>query len=200
MHTRVDIRHRRWLLFVVPLILGLVLALSACGTNVSTTTGAAPSGSTTTTPGVTATSSGVNATTPGVTATAPGATATSTQSQARANGCPNDTVVTAPLPTANVVLTNANSGTTVKAKKGDTIEVKLSFGHIWQGPTDLSQDLLTAQGPAGYAYPSAKFCVWRFLAAGTGSAHLSFEGRPICKPTQACPMYIMAVPFTIDIA
>ena len=137
MHTRVDRRHRRWLLFIVPLILGLVLALSACGTNVSTTTGAAPS-NTTPAPGATATSSGVTATTPGVTATAPGATATSTQSQARADGCPNDTVVTAPLPTANVVLTNANSGTTVKAKKGDTIEIKLSFGHIWQGPIDLS--------------------------------------------------------------
>src|SRR5579859_4390963 len=123
MHTRTGIRHRRSLLVVVPLILAFVLVLSACGTNTSTTTGAAP----------------------GVTATAPGVTVTPTQSQARANGCPNDTVVTTPPPAANVVLTNANSGTTITAKKGDMIEIKLAFGHVWQGPTDLSQALLTAQ-------------------------------------------------------
>jgi hypothetical protein len=98
-----------------------------------------------------------------------------------------------------VVLTNANSGTTITAKKGDTIEIKLAFGHTWQGPTNLSQSLLTVQGPAGYAFPSAKVCVWRFLAASTGTAHFSFEGRPICQPNQACPMYIMAVPFTVTI-
>lgn len=177
MHTNAGIRHYRLLASIIPLFLVLVLALSACGTNAPTSTGAAPAS----------------------TATAPVVTATPTQGQANTNGCPSSTVIAPPLPTANVVLTNADSGTTVTAKKGDTIEIKLSFGHVWQGPMDLAQGLLTAQGPVGYAYPAAKVCIWRFLAAGTGSAHFSFEGRPICKPTQACPMYIMAVPFTVDI-
>lgn len=175
MHTRADLTRRQAWILVVPFVLVLVLALAACGTN--TSTGAAP----------------------GSTATAPGATATSTQSQASANGCPSKTVVTSPPAAANVVLTNANSGTTITAKKGDIIEVNLPFGHTWQGPTGTAQNLLTVQGPAGYTYPSAKACVWRFLATGTGTVHLSFEGRPICPKGQACPMYVMAVPFTVDI-
>jgi hypothetical protein len=179
MCTHAGIMSRRSLLYVIPFVLVLVLTLSACGTNASTTTGTAP----------------------GSTATAPPATATATQSQSQAktDGCPNSTVITTPPPSANIVLTNTNSGTTITAKKGDTIEVNLPFGHTWQGPTNLSQNLLTTQGPAGYAFPSGKACVWRFLASSTGTAHLSFEGRPICKQGQACPMYIMAVPFTVDI-
>jgi hypothetical protein len=149
----------------------LVLALSACGTN--TTTGAAPGGNT--------------------------PTATATQSQANTNGCPNNTVVTTPPTAANVVLTNSNSGTTVNAKKGEIIEIDLPFGRTWQGPTSVSPNILSPQGPAGYAYPTAKACVWRFQVMGTGTVHLSFEGRPICKKGQACPMYVMAVPFTITI-
>ena len=177
MHPDRSRRHHPLLYSILPLVLALVLALSACGTNTTTTTGTAPV----------------------VTPTTPGITVTPTQSQARADGCPNDTVVTTPPPTANVVLTNANSGKTTTAKKGDIIEIKLAFGHVWQGPTDQAQTVLTTQGPAGYAFPAAKVCVWRYLAANVGTAHLSFEGRPICKPDQACPMYIMAVPFTVTI-
>ena len=176
MHTRADKIHRSSLILVILFVLLLVFVLSACGTN-TTTTGATPS--------------------PTATATAP--TATATRSQAIGDGCPNTTVVATPPPTANIVLTNANSGTTISAKKGDTIEVNLPFGHSWQGPTDFSPNLLTVQGPAGYAFPTAKACVWRFLAASTGTAHLTFAGRPICKQGQACPMYIMAIPFTVDI-
>lgn len=175
MHTSAGILRRRPLLIVIPVILVLVFALSACGTN-TTTTGSTP-GTPTSTPA-----------------------ATATQGQTTAEGCPNTAVVATPPAAATITLTNANSGNTVKAKKGDTIEVNLAFGHTWQGPTDMTQNLLTVQGPAGYALASAKACVWRFVASGTGTAHLSFTGRPLCKKGQVCPMYIIAVPFTIDIS
>lgn len=171
MYTRAGILRRWSLVLVVPCLLVLVLALSACGTN--TTTGAAPG------------------------STPPAATPT--QSQANTNGCPNNTVMTTPPAAANVVLTNSNSGSTINAKKGEIIEIDLPFGHTWQGPTSISPAILAVQGPAGYAYPTAKACVWRFQAMSAGTVHLSFEGRPICKKGQACPLYIMAVPFTITI-
>lgn len=174
MHLYAEIMRRRSSISIIPFVLVLIFVLTACGTN-TTTTGSAPD-NTTATPVVTA-----------------------TQSQTTANGCPNNTVVSNPPAAANIVLTNANSGGTVNAKKGDVIEIKLPFGHIWQGPTNISQDLLTIQGPAGYASSSAKACIWRFVANGTGVAHLAFDGRPLCKKGQICPMYIMAVPFTIDI-
>lgn len=173
--SAVLIRHRLWLM-LVPCLLMFVLAFSACGTN-STSTGSAPTG----------------------TATISGATVTPTQGQATKDGCPNSTVVTTAPPAPNVTLTNADSGSTVNAKKGDMIEINLPFGHAWQGPLTISQNLLEKQGPAGYTYPTAKACVWRFLATATGTAHLSFEGRPICQKNQACPMYVMAVILTVDI-
>lgn len=172
MYTSVHRVRRRVFFFSLSLALVLILAFSACGTN-TTSTGNSPSAS--------------------------GPTPTATQSQANANGCPNNTVVTTPPAPASVTLTSANSGKTVEVKKGDTIEIDLSFGHLWQGPTSLSQDLLTMQSPAGYASTTAKACVWRFVATGTGIAHLSFDGRPICKKGQLCPMYILAMPFTFDI-
>jgi hypothetical protein len=174
MYMRVHRVRRRTLSFVLPLALAFVFALSACGTNTSTTTGNSPSASKPTPP--------------------------ATQSQAtNVNGCPNNTVVTTPPTPANVTLSNSNSGNTVEVKKGDTIEVRLPFGHAWRGPITLSQNLLAMQTPAGYASSMAKACIWRFVATGTGIAHLSFNGRPICKKGQLCPMYVLAVPFTLDI-
>ncbi|HEX7737097.1 MAG TPA: hypothetical protein VF458_19790 [Ktedonobacteraceae bacterium] len=176
MHTYAGIMRHRLFVLVVPCTLMLIFALTACGTN--TTTGSAPGATVTTTLA---------------------ATATATQGQATAEGCPSSTPVTTAPPAANVVLTNANTGTTINAKKGDIIQVDLAFGHKWQGPLTNSQNLLAAQGPAGYVSNTAKACVWRFQAVATGTAHLSFAGRPICKKDQVCPMYILDVPFTIDI-
>ncbi len=157
------------------LVLVFIFLLTACGTN--TTTGS-PSGS-------------------GATTQTPAPTAT--QSQASANGCPSSAVVTTQPAQAGVVLTNKNTGSTVNVTKGETIEVDLPFGHAWSGPANFSQGLLAMQTPAGYASSTAKACVWRFSATGTGIAHLSFVGRPICKKGEACPMYVMAVNFTLDI-
>jgi hypothetical protein len=176
MLTRKNISQHRFSFFVLPLVVALVFVLCSCGTNSVSTTGSAPA-----------------------TPTTPAVTPTPTQSQAQLDGCPSNVVVTTPLPSASVVLTDASSGKTMTVKKGDTIEIHLAFGHSWQGPMKLEPNILTAQGPTGYAFPTAKACVWQYRADSTGTAHLTFEGRPICKPNQACPMYIMAVSFTIEI-
>ena len=176
MYTRAAIMHRQSQVFIASFVLLLVLVLSACGTN-GTTSGSA-SGTTTSTPG---------------------ATATATQAQGTKDGCPNTTVVTTAPPAATIVLTSSQSGATINAKQGDTIEINLPFGHLWQGPTNASLSPLAVQGPAGYAYSSARSCVWRYVAASTGTVHLNFVGRPICQKNQACPMYLMDVPFTIDV-
>ncbi len=161
---------RSWMLFGA-FVLALVFVLSACGTN--TTSGSQSSF------------------TP---------TPTSTPKHlANANGCPNNTVVTTPPAPASVILTNKNSGNTISVSKGETVEVHLPLGMAWSGPTNLSQELLTMQGPAGYADSATNACVWRFVAVGTGTAQLAFVGRPICKKGQLCPMYIMAMPFTVEI-
>ncbi|SRR5579885_1111690 len=166
-------KRRRALPLVGGLVLVFVFILAACGTN--TTTGS-PAGSGGVTP-----------------------TPTATQSQGSANGCPSSAVVTTPRAPAGVVLTSNNSGNTINVARGETIEVDLPLGHAWSGPANLSPNLLAMQTPAGYESSTAKACVWRFTATGTGIAHLSFAGRAICKKGQPCPMYVMAVVFTLDI-
>lgn len=156
------------------LILLLIFLLTACGTQ---STIGAPAG--------------------GKTATA---TLSPTPSQASANGCPSTIVVTARPAPAGIVLTNKNSGSTITVSRGETIEVDLPVDHAWSGPANLLPGLLSMQTPAGYTSPALGACVWRFMTTGTGTVHLSFVGRPICEQGQVCPLYVLAVIFTLDIS
>jgi uncharacterized protein YceK len=172
MYTRIH-KNRRSLLLIIAFVLMLTVVLSACGSNATVGSGS-----------------------PTVTSTpAP----TATKGQADANGCPAGAAVASRPAPANVTLTNKDSGNTINVTRGQSIEVDLPFGHTWAGPADLGSDLLALQSPAGYDSPVARACVWRFIATGTGTAHFSFVGRPLCKKGQLCPMYVLAVPFTIDI-
>jgi hypothetical protein len=87
---------------------------------------------------------------------------------------------------------------TVTAHVADIIEVDLPFGQMWQGPASTPGNL-TLQQPAGYAQQASKVCVWQFTAQSSGTAQLTFTGRPICKKGEACPQYVMEIPFTIEI-
>ena len=167
----VHILQRRSFLMVVSLVIALACILAACGTIRGT--GSGSSGSS---PSPTATTGSTNGTT---------------------NGCPSNTAVSSkPAPNVAVNLKNMNS--TVTAHVADIVEVDLPFGIMWGGPTS-SQGTLTLQQPAGYAWQANKICVWRFTAQNTGTTQLTFTGRPICKKGEACPQYIMQVPFTIEV-
>jgi len=167
---------RQSFLFIAPLVLTLVFVLSACGANAGTTTG---SGSTTASTPTTAptTVAGIKTTT---------------------TGCPSDAVVNPPQATPNVTIKMSNSNGTVAAHDGDLIEVRLPFGQQWSAPV-TSGNILQLQTPSGYAITTAKVCVWRFIAKSTGTAQISFGGKAICKASQMCPLYILRVPFTIEV-
>ncbi|HEY1354456.1 MAG TPA: hypothetical protein VGF67_33005 [Ktedonobacteraceae bacterium] len=168
-----NVQYRRCLLPAGMLVLVLFFLLAACGTN--TTTGSpAGRGSVSSTP-------------------------SPARSQISANGCPGKVVTARPAP-ANAVLTNKNSGGTIRVPRGETVEVDLPFGHAWSGPEPLPPGLLSMQTPVGYESPALGACVWRFIATGVGTAHLSFVGRPICGQGQVCPLYVLAVFFTLDIS
>lgn len=171
---RIDSPHgqRRSLLSIGGLLLMFVFVLAACGTN--TTVGSGSQTGKTPTP-----------------------TATH---QASAGGCPGNSTSDTTQTPANVVLTNKDTGKTVNISKGQIVEVRLEQGLNWSGPAKLDSSVLELQGTAGSVSASDHTCVWRFLAVGAGKTQLSFTGRPICKKGQMCPMYIMAVPFTIEVS
>ncbi len=180
-------------LLVVPCALILGLSLAACGTNVGAG-GPLSSATPTATPART-TSTPTRA--PG--GASPTATSNATAGQNTSYGCPGSAVLTTPPPAATVVLKQSRNRATVIVRKGETVEVDLSSGLSWRGPLQFAQNLLEMQSPSGYVYPAAKICVWRFVALASGVVDLSFTGKPICGAGRACPMYIVAVQFTVEI-
>ncbi len=169
--SRGQIIRRQSFLFIVPLTLVLAFLLGACGSNGGTSTGA---GSTT------PTSAPISVTSKGI-----------------LEGCPS-AAVNPSSAKPNVIINMKNSNSIISAHNGDLIEVRLPFNEKWTGPT-TSQGVLELQEPAGYVLSSDKVCIWHFVAKGTGTTTLTFSGRAICKAGQMCPMYIMNVPFTIDV-
>ena len=129
----------------------------------------------------------------------PSSTPASTQSPGYGtdNGCPDDTVFAKAPTKANVVITHADTNSTIVAHQGDTIEVDLPFGHRWGTPSLLGG--IEMQQPAGYAWKPTSVCVWRFVAKTPGTAQLTFPARALCKPGELCPLYVMEYPFTITI-
>jgi hypothetical protein len=170
MRTVSGMRHQS-LLSISLLTFILVLLLAACVSNTNTGTGS----STSATP-----------------------SPTQVKGYGTANGCPRDMVLAGAPTKANVIIKPSNSSSTIVVHDGDVIEVDLPFGHRWDGPT-ISQGVLELQQPAGYAWKATNTCVWRFIAKGTGTSQLNFTGRALCKIGQMCPMYVLDMPFTIQV-
>jgi len=113
-------------------------------------------------------------------------------------GCPSDVVVKPEPPAPNVVVNIKQSHTIVTAHIGNVVEIRLPFGHTWDGPRTL-QAILQLHTPSGYAMKDKGVCVWRFVAQSAGTAHLTFYARAICERGQLCPLFILLVPFTIRV-
>ncbi len=122
----------------------------------------------------------------------------STPTRSTTNGCPHSSVTNPSPVKPDVVIAMSNSNSTVTAHKGDLIEVRLPSNEQWSGPI-TSQGLLALQTPSGYLLRSDKMCVWHFVAQGTGTTRLTFSGRAICNPGKLCPMYVVKIPFTVEV-
>jgi hypothetical protein len=161
----------------------LLLVLSACGPNASSTTTGSGPGNTT----------GTQAPHP-----TPTPTATTTGGYGSIHGCPSDTVVSTAPKQANVIIQDKDINSTVTAHIGDIIEVRLPFGQKWSGPASIPSNLQQQQ-PAGYAFTPDNVCIWRFVAQSAGLARLDFYMRALCLKGMMCPMFIVDDSFNIDV-
>lgn len=184
---------RRSALISISLCLLIVLVLTACGSK--TTTG--DSSTTGSSPAVTATGT---SSTPSSNAPTTQTTPAVVKGYGTTNGCPSDAVVDTKQFAANVVVTLDKTKDPIPVHVGDHIEIRLPFGKQWQGPpATYKQTVMTPQQPAGFANKAEKACVWNFIAKQSGTAEIVFTDRPLCKPRQMCPMYIMDIPFTFKV-
>ncbi len=165
--------------FLLPLmLLALMSIIAACGTNSTSGTSTGGTGS---------------SNTPTV-----NPSPTAVKGYGTAQGCPSDMVVSTAPSTANVLVKPNQTNSTITAKVGDVVEIRLPFGQKWSGPT-ASEGNLEIQQPAGYAWKADNVCVWRFTAKSAGTTTLEFRMQALCKPGQLCPMYIAEVPFVISV-
>ena len=169
MHIIYKIQRSQKQLVLFCSVLVLIFMLAACGSNAGTTGG----GQT------------------------PTPTSSPTKGYGTSVGCPSNAVVNSAPTKANVIMQLANMNSTISAHVGDVIEVRLPFGHKWNGPGIAALHGLQLQQPAGYAWKAENVCIWRFVAQGTGTTQLLFQSQALCKPGEMCPMYITAVPFTV---
>ena len=169
MHTR-NIVWRKSFPLIVSLIIAVAFLLTACGKNAGTGTGNAPS-------------------------TPP---PTVVQGYGTSNGCPSDTVVSTAPSRSDVTVKLTDTNTMINAHVGNVIEFDLPFGRAWGAPT-TSPGVLQLQTPAGYAWSASKVCVWRFTAQSTGTTHVNFPARALCKKGQFCPQYVMDITFSIAV-
>jgi len=174
MHT-IQISRQRSPWCTVALVVVLAMMLAACGTNTS------------------GTSTGGTSVDP-----SPKPTYKTVRGYGTSFGCPSDVVVNPLPPAPNVVISIKQGYTVIIAHTGDVIEIHLPFGLLWRGPS-TSQGTLQLQTPFGYALKNKHVCVWRFVARSTGTTKLIFTARAICKPNQFCPLFVLEVPFTIDV-
>jgi hypothetical protein len=107
------------------------------------------------------------------------------------NGCPaQHPPVDAASFRPDVVVSqeNVSSPQMIALTQGQRIEIRLQPMYRWQlTASDSSHALAASSNPEGWYDDSLKACIWRFTAAATGSAQLSYSGPIVCPPLELCP-------------
>src|SRR5579862_8747108 len=75
----------------------------------------------------------------------------------------------------------------VKARVGQTIEVRLRASVVWS-LTQAGAQALAAQNTKSWYDAAHQACVWQFVAAHAGVTHLTFTGGLVCPHDQPCPV------------
>jgi hypothetical protein len=116
------------------------------------------------------------------------------------------TVATSPValakatPTPVIVLTNASSGTTVVAAKGDVVRVKLTAtnGIRWSEASVVPAASVSPLVRTSGGVTSTGSSVTNFKVVGYGSAQLEAIGTPSCTGV-VCPTYVILWEATVDV-
>ena len=122
-------------------------------------------------------------------------TASATSSATTTTGCPS-TEQDVSWPTAPTVIVTKPEGTTT-VTVGQTLELRLAFGHRWNVAPGTLSGAFTLDQPAGYADTQHQTCDWHFTAKQAGSQALTITSAAICEASGPCSQAIVAFSMTI---
>lgn len=165
---------------------GVVVIVAFAGCGVTPGAQAGTSGAPTNTASANTTAS---ATTP------PSATASATISASASTGCPGP-AESVSWPTPPTVVVTQPQGT-ISVKVGQTLELRLAFGHRWSVAASMLNGTFALDQPAGYADAQTQTCDWHFTAKHAGSQNLTIAMAPNCQASKACAQAIVAYDLTI---
>ena len=117
------------------------------------------------------------------------------------DGCPQQQAPGSASAPPDVVLSGQGAGVGGSASLGvgQVLEVRLGPQLQWTlTPPDPARVLAPLDGNGWYDAISPA-CVWRFTGQAPGMVSLSFSGRPICPPGQACPAFVVLSKFTVTV-
>lgn len=162
---------------LLPLALGLLALLSACGP--VTVGGAGEAGG------------AVRAT----------ATMAAQAGSTAVNGCP---VKQAPADAAafvpDVTVTEEGGlGQQITLARGQRLEIRLGPEVQWTLTVTDPTRILASTTAEGWYSPQLNVCIWRFSALTAGSAQLTFAGRFICQPHTQCVTAVIAQEYDVTV-
>jgi hypothetical protein len=92
---------------------------------------------------------------------------------------------TAARPSCPTILTRADSGKTIRIKRGKCDTLRLT-GFVWSRPASANADVAVVNAPSFSGTPQ-----WYLKANHLGATTITSSGRPHCNPHQACPQFII---------
>jgi len=117
------------------------------------------------------------------------------------DGCPQQQAPGSAGAPPDVVLSGQGAGVGGSASLGvgQVLEVRLGPQLSWTLTPPDPAGVLAPVGGNGWYDPSSPACVWRFTGQAPGTVSLSFSGRPICPPGEACPAFVVLSKFTVTV-
>jgi hypothetical protein len=106
--------------------------------------------------------------------------------QTPAHWTPADVVLTGAPQVGSTATPGSGAPTTVTIERGQSLDLDMTSSIQWTLSTPPAAGVLATVQPAGWYNASIHACVWRFVAADTGSTLVGFTGVALCAPNAAC--------------
>ena len=87
----------------------------------------------------------------------------------------------------------------ISVRRGEQITIQLLATNRWSVVVRDADDILQPVEPQGVVDAQGQMVEWRYIAVRQGAATLVFAGRPVMRPGQKTPHFVMARTYIITV-